>query len=121
MSTNPRLLIVDDEEELSELMHIILKDEEYKIECAYTLEEGKIKWQRELPPIVLLDNYLPDGLGIDLIERDRSLLDNCKVIMVTADELPETRRRAKSLGIHYFIQKPFSLKLIRELISQVII
>jgi len=121
MSTNPKLLIVDDEEELSELMHIILKDEEYKIECAYTLEEGKIKWLRELPPIVLLDNYLPDGFGIDLIEKDRSLLDNCKVIMVTADELPETRRRAKSLGIHYFIQKPFSLKLIRELIQQVIV
>ena len=96
MNTNPKLLIVDDEEELSELMHIILKDEEYKIECAYTLEEGNIKWQSELPPIVLLDNYLPDGFGIDLIERDRSLLDNCKVIMVTADELPETRRRAKS-------------------------
>ena len=120
MSSNLKMLIVDDEDTLCDMMHLILKDEEYKIECAVTLKEGKIKWLRELPPIVLLDNYLPDGLGIDLIENDRSLLDNCKVIMVTADEVPSTRRRAKSLGVHYFIYKPFSLKIIRELMYLII-
>jgi DNA-binding response OmpR family regulator len=119
MPRHVKMLIVDDEEALCEMMHIILKDEEYTIDCAFSLEEGKIKWQRDLPPIVLLDNYLPDGRGIDMIEGDRTLLKNCKVILITADERPSTRKRAKLAGVHYFIQKPFSLKLIRDLMERV--
>jgi len=120
MTRKVKILIVDDEDELCEMMHLILKDEECNIDCATSLKEGKVKWQRDLPPIVLLDNYLPDGRGIDMIESDLTLLNNCKVIMITGDDLPATRKKAKSLGIHYFIQKPFSLKLIKELMVQVI-
>jgi response regulator of citrate/malate metabolism len=116
----PKMLIVDNEETLCQMMHLILKDEECIIDCATSLKEGKEKWQRDLPPIVLLDNYLPDGRGIDLLENDITLLNNCKVIMITADDLPSTRKKAKALGVHYFIQKPFSLKLIKELMDQVI-
>ena len=120
MARKFNMLIVDDEETLCEMMHIILKNEECNIDCAFSLKEGKEKWQRNLPPIVLLDNYLPDGQGLELIENDPGLLNNCKVIMITADEIPSTRIKAKSLGIHYFIQKPFSLKLIQELMRQVV-
>jgi len=115
-----KILIVDDEKDLCGLMHTIFKEEDYKIECAFTLKDGKMKWEQELPPIVLLDNKLPDGFGIDMIEQDRSLLDHCKVIMVTATELASTRERASALGVHYFIQKPFSLKIIREMVHQII-
>jgi DNA-binding response OmpR family regulator len=104
-----KMLIVDDEESLCEMMHLILKDEDCYIDCAYSLKEGIVKWQRDQPPIVLLDNYLPDGRGIDLIENDLTLLNNCKVIMITSDDRSSTRKKAKSLGVHYFIQKPFSL------------
>jgi DNA-binding response OmpR family regulator len=120
VSTNPKILIVDDEEDLCQLMHLILKEEGFEIDCARSIQEAKNKWQRELPPIVLLDNFLPDGLGIELIENDKALLNNCRVIMVTSDEQASTRKRAKEMGIHHFIQKPFSLKLIRELMLQII-
>lgn len=114
------MLIVDDEKTLCETMQSILKDDEFKIDCAFSLKEGKLKWQRDHPQIVLLENFLSDGRGIDMIESDRSLLSDCKVIMVTADNRPLTRSKAESLGIHYFIQKPLSLKLIKELMDQVI-
>ncbi len=65
-----KMLIVDDEEASCEMMHLILNDEECHIDCAFSLKEGKEKWQSYLPPIILLDNYLPDGRGIDMIEND---------------------------------------------------
>ena len=115
-----KMLIVDDEEALCEMMHLILKDEKCLIDCACSLKEGKEKWQRDIPPIVLLDDYLPDGRGIDMIENNLTLLNNCKVIMITDDDLPSTQKKAKSLGVNYFIQKPLSLKVIKELMDLIV-
>lgn len=115
-----RILIIDDEKELCVLIQLILKDLNYKIDCAYTVKEGKKKWIDKHPPIVLLDYNLPDGSGLDLIDQEPSLLAESKVIMITADALPSTKTRASAAGIEHFIQKPFSLKLIRELVHEII-
>jgi two-component system OmpR family response regulator len=115
-----RILIIDDEKDLCELIHLILKDEDYKIECSFSLSEGRRKWIEQSPAIVLLDQNLPDGFGLDLIVNEPALLKDAKVIMITADTQHETRERAKACGVEYFIQKPFSLKLIRELVREII-
>jgi DNA-binding response OmpR family regulator len=121
MNKGPRILIIDDEKELCELIQLILKDENYKIDCAYTLKEGKKKWISLLPPIVLLDYNLPDGSGLDLIEQNPSLLFTSKVILISGDGHELTKIRAEAAGIEFFIQKPFSLKLIRELVHEIIL
>jgi two-component system, OmpR family, response regulator len=120
MESNKNILIVDDESDLCELLQTIFKSENFNIDCAYSLSEGKSKWRDQNPPVVLLDNNLPDGYGIDMIEDNKSLLDKSKVIMITASTFPSIRQRAKDVGIHYFIQKPFSLRTIRELIQQIV-
>jgi two-component system response regulator HydG len=99
---------------------LILKDQPFKIDCAYRLKEGRIKWNDRYPAIVLLDYNLPDGSGLDLIEHEPSLLLTSKVVMITGDAHETTKARAAALGIEYFIQKPFSLKLIRELVQEII-
>lgn len=120
MKKAQKILIIDDEKDLCELIQLILKDQKYKIDYAFSLKEGKRKWVTQLPPIVLLDQNLPDGSALDLIEHDPSLLLTSKVIMITADTLPSTKTRAEAARIDYFIQKPFSLKLIRELVHEII-
>lgn len=119
MYKNFKLLIVDDEKDLGDLMVILLKESGVQISRASSLKDGKSLWELELPPVVLLDNNLPDGLGIEMIETNKHLLLNCKVIMVTADEKSGVKKRAVAAGIHYFIQKPFSLKVIREIMHKV--
>lgn len=114
-----KMLIIDDETDLGELMHMILKDSDIEISRAITLKEGRTLWEEEFPHIVLLDNHLPDGLGLEMVEANNHLLANCKVIMVTADEKTRMKKRAVDAGINYFIQKPFNLKVIRELVQNI--
>ena len=114
-----KILIIDDEKDLCELIQLILKEKNYQIDCAHTIKEGKKKWMNLHPSILILDNYLPDGSGLDLIEHEPEILINSKVILITGDaELSKTR--AENLGIEFFIHKPFSLKIIRELVQEII-
>ncbi len=116
-----KILIIDDEKDLCELIQLILKGAIVQIDCAFTLKEGNKKWDRQHPFIVLLDNNLPDGCGLNMIEHYPSLLSMSKVIMITADTYPLTRKRAQTAGIPHFIQKPFSLKVIRELVHNILV
>ena len=120
MKKKLKILVVDDEKDLCELVRLILKEQNFLIECASNLKDGKEKWLDQLPIVVILDQNLPDGLGLEMIENNPELLKNTKVIMITADTQPETITRATAVGIDYFIQKPFSLKLIRELVQEII-
>jgi DNA-binding NtrC family response regulator len=119
MDKKYKMLIIDDEKDLGDLMYIIFKDSEVEISRALTLKEGKAQWEEEFPHIVLLDNHLPDGLGLEMVEENNYLLANCKVIMVTADEKALMKKRAVAAGINHFIQKPFNLKVIRELVQTI--
>ncbi|MEJ0081699.1 MAG: response regulator [Puia sp.] len=114
------ILIIDDERDLCQLIRLILKDQNYKIVCAFSLEEGKRKWTNLEPTVILLDQNLPDGSGLGLVERNPYLLSTSKVIMITADTRPDTKIRAEMAQIDHFIQKPFSLKVIRELLYEII-
>jgi two-component system, OmpR family, response regulator len=114
-----KILIIDDEKELCELMQLILQDKNYQIDCAYTIKEGRKKWRNQHPSILILDHFLPDGSGLDLLEHEPEILINCKVILISGDN-KLTKSRAEGLGIEFFIQKPFSLKTIRELVQEII-
>ena len=114
-----KILIIDDETDLGDMMNILLNNSDIEISRALTLKQGKTLWEEEFPHIVLLDNNLPDGLGLEMAEVNNHLLANCKVIMVTADEKTRMKKRAMDAGIRYFIQKPFNLKVIRELVKSI--
>ncbi|MFI5195210.1 MAG: response regulator [Chitinophagales bacterium] len=118
MKKRNKVLILDDEKELCALVKEILKPEQYQVDCAYTLKEGMKKWGSHHPSVVLLDNNLPDGLGLDMIETHQSLLEDSQVIMITADIYASMRLRAEAAGIHNFLEKPFSLKTIREMVNR---
>jgi DNA-binding NtrC family response regulator len=119
MNKKIKMLIIDDEMDLTDMMRILLKDSDIGISQSLTLKQGKTLWEEEFPHIVLLDNNLPDGLGLEMVEANNHLLANCKVIMVTADEKARMKKRAVDAGIHHFIQKPFNLKVIREIIKSI--
>src|SRR5579864_4997718 len=89
MKKTQTILIIDDEKDLCELIRLILKDQDYKVVCAFSLKEGNRKWENLKPAVVLLDQNLPDGSGLGLVEHNPSLLSIGKVIMITADTRPD--------------------------------
>lgn len=71
------------------------------------------------PDLVLLDVYLPDFDGIEVLHRLRALRHDVEVIMVTAARDRETVRRARLLGVRHYLVKPFTRIVLHDRLDDV--
>ena len=78
------VLIIDDEKDLCEVMSRVLKKDGYAVDCAFNLAEASQKLGAH-PDIVILDNNLPDGTGLEYIQRQPVEFIHSFVILITAD------------------------------------
>jgi DNA-binding NarL/FixJ family response regulator len=69
--------------------------------------------------VLFLDNHLPDGYGIDFIKYVKQEHPATKIVMVTAHDTTEDRKRALHEGADVFISKPFSAAEIKTALQQV--
>lgn len=115
---NEKVLIVDDEPNILELIEFNLKKDGYEILRADTGEKAVALLKQEKPSIVLLDQMLPgiDGLGVLKKIRSNEALGDMPVIMVTAKSEEIDKIIGLELGADDYITKPFS---VRELSARV--
>lgn len=111
-----KVLIVDDEEEIGLLMKRILRNKFAVIEHALTLKEGLSFAGTLKPNIILLDNNLPDGSGIERLEEFKNVSPDTCIIVVSA--MTHLSKTALENGAFAFIEKPLSFKRILEMIDQ---
>lgn len=115
----PATLIIDDETDICFLLGNILKHKDIPFVYAYSLTEAaNIIEQGGKFSLVFLDNYLPDGTGINYIREIKKKCPQCKVVMITAHDNVSDREKASSEGADYFIGKPFSRELILAAIDK---
>jgi DNA-binding NtrC family response regulator len=108
-----KALIVDDETDICYLLSHILKQKNIQTVFAGSLEEADRMLQSpNFFYYVFLDNHLPDGLGINQIKRWKEKFPLIHLIMITAHDSFEERKKATSDGADYFISKPFSKEAI---------
>ena len=110
-----KVLIVEDEKAIVDIIAFNLKREGYEVEEAY---EGKGGLEKALSPqvdLVLLDVMLPGMDGFELLRRLREK-SNVPVIMVTAREEERDKVLGLDTGADDYITKPFSIK---ELLARV--
>lgn len=104
-----KALIVDDETDICCLLSSILKQKNIQTAFAGSLAEAdRMLQSSDFYYYVFLDNDLPDGLGINQIKRWKEKFPFIHVIMITAHDSYEERRRASKDGADNFIAKPFS-------------
>ena len=114
-----KALIVDDETDICYLLSNILKQRNIQTTFAGSLAEAdKMLQSPNYFYYVFLDNHLPDGLGIDQIKRWKEKFPFIHVIMITAHDSYEERKKATRDGADYFISKPFSKEVILNSIVQ---
>jgi DNA-binding NtrC family response regulator len=113
-----KILVIDDEKDFCELMKNILVRENFVVDCAFSLEEAEEKL-REHPQIVLLDNNLPDGSGLDYLQMHPVPFMNSSVIVITADPGESIKEKAAREGTIAFLSKPFSVQTIRDIVRHV--
>ncbi len=111
----PRILVVDDEVGIRELLSEILYDEGYAVEQAENASQARRSRLRERPDLVLLDIWMPDTDGVSLLKEwgSQGLLD-MPVIMMSGHATIETAVEATRIGAIGFLEKPITLqKLIK--------
>lgn len=109
-----RILIVEDDEAISNLIYVNLRDEGFWCTCAYDGEQGADYLERETFDLVLLDIMLPKIDGYELLEYSKSL--GTPVIFLTAKGSVNDRIKGLRLGADDYIVKPFQ---IGELLARV--
>lgn len=115
---NHTALIIDDESDICFLLSNILRSNNLEVQFVNSLNEGKSYLKRNHPNLLFLDNHLPDGYGIDFISYVKKEHADTKIVMVTAHDTPEDRRKALLEGADFFISKPFSASEIKKAIQQ---
>jgi two-component system, NtrC family, nitrogen regulation response regulator NtrX len=113
MSTT-RILVVDDESDIRELVREILSEEGYVVEVAADGAEARAACARQAPDLVLLDIWMPDTDGISLLREWQQSQAGLPVVMMSGHGTVETAVEATRLGALDYIEKPLSLaKLLR--------
>jgi DNA-binding response OmpR family regulator len=112
-------LIIDDELDICFLLKSILKKRDLDVNYVNRLEDAKIALKTNTPPIIFLDNHLPDGLGIDFISYVKANYPSTKIIMITAHDTPEDRTKAIQQGVDMFLGKPFTKDAITTALNKV--
>ena len=117
--TGKPVLIVDDEKNIRLTLSQSLESLELETDTAVNGEEALAKLRDKDYGLVLLDLRLPGMDGMEVLRRLREIRPDIRVIIITAYGTIESAVDAMKLGAVDFIQKPFSPKEIRGLVSQV--
>lgn len=114
-----KVLVVDDESEIRELVGDILRDEGYQVRVAGQATEARLKVEETLPDMVLLDIWMPDIDGISLLKEWRQEGElPFQVIMMSGHGTIETAVEATRLGAYDFLEKPLSMARLLLMVSR---
>ena len=105
-----KVLIVDDEPSIVNLIRMNLKLEGYDTVCAYNGREAIEAYAAQKPDIVLLDIMLPDMDGYDVLRAIQELDRSAAVIFITANDKRTSKILGLELGADDYITKPFDNK-----------
>ncbi|REF29845.1 response regulator transcription factor [Calidifontibacter indicus] len=105
-----RVLVVDDESNLTELLSMALRYEGWEIRTAATGNSAVRTAKEFSPDAVVLDMMLPDFDGLEVLRRMRDTDPNLPVLFLTAKDAVEDRVAGLTAGGDDYVTKPFSLE-----------
>jgi len=113
-----RILVVDDEVGIRELLSEILYDEGHTVELAENAAQARAARLRTRPDLVLLDIWMPDTDGVSLLKEwaSQGLLD-MPVIMMSGHATIDTAVEATRIGAMDFLEKPITLQRLLKTIA----
>ncbi len=108
---HPKVMVVEDEDALSEMLQYNLEAEGYEVEVIARGDDAELRLRESVPDLLLLDWMLPGLSGIELCRRLRlrAETETLPIIMITARSEESERVRGLSTGADDFVVKPFSV------------
>jgi DNA-binding response OmpR family regulator len=102
-----KVLIIEDEGDMCLLLNIMLNGKEMELDHVKSLQTAEEYLQKEQPAVVILDNKLPDGFGIDFIGQIKKNFPSIKIIMISGYD-GSAKDVALENGADLFLEKPFT-------------
>ncbi len=118
--SKPRILVVDDEPGLRDMLAILFRREGLEVELAPGFAIARDAIVRAIDPyaVVLTDQLMPDGNGMDLLSLVKERSASTEVIVMTAHGGIETAIEAMKRGAYDFVTKPFATSELRALVQK---
>jgi CheY-like chemotaxis protein len=115
---NKKVLVVDDNEDIRNLISIILNGERYNVLAVESGTEALEIYQEFKPELILLDIMMPGLSGFEVLEKIRDIrnskLSSVPIVMITAKSLTDDIDRAIKLGATSYIVKPFRAESLKQ-------
>lgn len=115
--TTKKILIVDDEADICELIEITLMRMGITSQSALNLSDAKLLLASEHFDLCLTDMHLPDGNGISLVEHVQEKFKDMPIAVITAHGNMESAVLALKAGAFDFVSKPVDIQILRSLVS----
>ena len=112
------ILLIDDEDQVRVLFQMVLGEAGYRVLAAESGQQGLRLLQRQEVDLILVDIFLPDMDGLELIQRLHTTRPTSKIIAISGGSWEwDYLDTAKSLGAHDTLKKPFSPQELLDTVS----
>jgi len=118
--STPRVLVVDDEPKICELLQALLRREGYEVETAFDARAALSKLRGGAFNLVVSDIKMPGMDGFELARRVKDLDEEMPFVVITGYATMETAVRALRQGVDDYVTKPFRIDEIRQVVSRVL-
>jgi DNA-binding NarL/FixJ family response regulator len=117
--TPPRILLVDDQRQVSRVLRSALEvsSRDYIINDVSSAEEALLEISRGPLDLLVTDLRLPGMTGLELVENLLKSNPKAKSILITGDPTEDVRRRAEALGVIAFLRKPIGTNMFLEIVE----
>jgi two-component system response regulator PilR (NtrC family) len=115
--TSPRILVIDDEADLRDLLEITLVRMGLDVDTAATLRQARAQLAQQEYALVLTDMRLPDGLGLELVREVAASHKSTPIAVITAFGSAENAVVALKAGAFDYVTKPVVLEDLRVMVQ----
>ena len=111
-----KMLVVEDQGETCLILDLILSDRKFELDYVNNLLDADEYLSKNRPSMIILDNKLPDGFGVDFISYVKKKYPKIKIIMISG--FRTARDVAMENGADAFLEKPFSMENVNDTIDR---
>jgi len=115
-----KILIVEDEKSMREVLKILLEGEGYEVTTASDGLEGISLIEKDIFDLIITDMKMPKADGFEVLKRIKEISPDTIVIMITAFGNTDTAIEAMKMGAYDYITKPFNIEEIRLIVRKAI-
>lgn len=115
-----KILVVDDDIGIREVLFALLEKERYYVELASNTEDALEKIKETAFDLIISDIRMPGMDGFELLEKIRTMNVDAAVMFITGYGTVNDAVAAMKLGVVDYIEKPFDLGQLKKLVSQIL-